>query len=83
MSEPRRVSENDVGHEPPNVRLGGTRIHRQLDAYTYTIGLIGLALLLLPIVPGIGETISGARSARSTVSNPSTASPQGSRLRER
>jgi cell division protein FtsW (lipid II flippase) len=37
------------------------RDHRQLDAYTYTIGLIGLALLLLPIVPGIGETINGAR----------------------
>jgi cell division protein FtsW (lipid II flippase) len=37
------------------------RDHRQLDAYTYTIGLIGLGLLLLPIVPGIGETINGAR----------------------
>jgi cell division protein FtsW (lipid II flippase) len=37
------------------------RDHRQLDAYTYTIGLIGLALLLLPIVPGLGVTINGAR----------------------
>ena len=37
------------------------RDHRQLDAYTYTIGLIGLVLLLLPIVPGIGRTINGAR----------------------
>ena len=36
------------------------RDHRMLDAYTYTIGLIGLALLLLPIVPGIGRTINGA-----------------------
>jgi cell division protein FtsW (lipid II flippase) len=37
------------------------RDHRQLDAYTYTIGLIGLVLLLLPIVPVIGRTINGAR----------------------
>ncbi|MEX2275028.1 MAG: FtsW/RodA/SpoVE family cell cycle protein [Actinomycetota bacterium] len=37
------------------------RDHRQLDAYTYTIGLIGVALLLLPIVPVIGQTINGAR----------------------
>jgi len=34
---------------------------RQLDAYTYTIGLAGLILLLLPIVPGIGVVINGAR----------------------
>ena len=37
------------------------RDDRQLDAYTYTIGLAGLVLLLLPIVPGVGETINGAR----------------------
>lgn len=37
------------------------RDHRQLDAYTYTIGLFGLVLLLLPIVPGIGLEINGAR----------------------
>lgn len=41
--------------------LVAVRDHRQLDAYTYTIGLLGLALLLLPIVPGIGRTINGAR----------------------
>jgi cell division protein FtsW (lipid II flippase) len=37
------------------------RDHRQLDAYTYTIGLVGLGLLLLPVVPVIGRTINGAR----------------------
>ena len=37
------------------------RDDRQLDAFTYTIGLAGLVLLLLPIVPGIGATINGAR----------------------
>jgi len=34
---------------------------RQLDAYTYTIGLAGLILLLLPVVPGIGTEINGAK----------------------
>jgi cell division protein FtsW (lipid II flippase) len=34
---------------------------RQLDAFTYTIGLAGIILLLLPIVPGVGYEINGAR----------------------
>ena len=34
---------------------------RMLDAYTYTIGLAGLILLLLPTVPGVGRVINGAR----------------------
>ena len=34
---------------------------RQLDAFTYTIGLAGIVLLLLPIVPGLGYEINGAR----------------------
>jgi cell division protein FtsW (lipid II flippase) len=37
------------------------RDHRQLDGFTYTIGLLGVLLLLLPIVPGLGATINGAR----------------------
>jgi cell division protein FtsW (lipid II flippase) len=37
------------------------RDDRQLDAYTYTIGLLGLILLLLPVVPGIGFETNGAR----------------------
>lgn len=37
------------------------RDDRVLDAYTYTIGLLGLCLLLLPIVPGVGFERNGAR----------------------
>ncbi len=37
------------------------RDHRQLDQYTYTIGLIGLLMLLLPLAPGIGREVRGAR----------------------
>lgn len=34
---------------------------RDLDRYRYTIGLVGIGLLLLPLVPGLGERINGAR----------------------
>jgi cell division protein FtsW (lipid II flippase) len=37
------------------------RDDRQLDALTYTIGLAALILLILPVVPGIGSEINGAR----------------------
>ena len=37
------------------------RDDRVLDQFTYTIGLLGIAFLLLPILPGIGRTINGAR----------------------
>jgi cell division protein FtsW (lipid II flippase) len=37
------------------------RDDRVLDGFTYTIGLLGLCLLLLPIVPGIGVGRNGAR----------------------
>jgi len=37
------------------------RDYRQLDAFTYTIGLLGVLLLLLPMVPGIGQEVRGAR----------------------
>lgn len=35
--------------------------HRQLDVYTYTLGLVGIGLLLLPVIPGLGREINGAR----------------------
>ena len=37
------------------------RDHRVLTRFTYTSGLGAIALLLLPLVPGIGATINGAR----------------------
>jgi cell division protein FtsW (lipid II flippase) len=37
------------------------RDDRRLDAFTYTIGLAGIVLLLLPILPGVGFEINGAR----------------------
>lgn len=37
------------------------RDHRRLQAYTYTAGLAALVLLLMPLVPGLGRSINGAR----------------------
>ena len=37
------------------------RDHRVLTRFTYTCGLGAIVLLLLPLVPGIGATINGAR----------------------
>lgn len=37
------------------------RDHRILKRYRYTFGLLGVALLVLPLVPGIGLSINGAR----------------------
>lgn len=36
------------------------RDHRRLQRYTYTLGLLGLVLLILPLVPIIGTTVNGA-----------------------
>ncbi len=37
------------------------RDHRVLQRFTYTCGLAAILLLLLPMLPGIGATINGAR----------------------
>jgi cell division protein FtsW (lipid II flippase) len=37
------------------------RDHRELDGYKYLLGLAAIVLLALPAVPGLGETINGAR----------------------
>jgi cell division protein FtsW (lipid II flippase) len=43
------------------VTLFVVRDIRMLDAYTYTIGLAGLILLLMPILPGLGFARNDAR----------------------
>jgi len=37
------------------------RDHRRLQAFTYTLGLAAIVLLLLPLLPVIGREINGAR----------------------
>ena len=37
------------------------RNHRVLQRYSYIAMFVGIALLLLPMLPGIGQTINGAR----------------------
>ncbi len=37
------------------------RDHRQLQRYTYTSMVAGLALLLMPLLPVVGTTVNGAR----------------------
>jgi cell division protein FtsW (lipid II flippase) len=37
------------------------RDHRVLTRFTYTSGLAAIVLLLLPMVPGVGKTVNGAR----------------------
>ncbi|TSD55399.1 FtsW/RodA/SpoVE family cell cycle protein [Aeromicrobium piscarium] len=37
------------------------RDHRRLQGFTYTFGLVAIGLLLLPLLPGIGQEINGAR----------------------
>jgi cell division protein FtsW (lipid II flippase) len=36
------------------------RDHRTLQRYTYTFGLVGLVLLILPLAPWLGTTVNGA-----------------------
>jgi cell division protein FtsW (lipid II flippase) len=43
------------------VTLAVLRDHRTLDQYRYLIGVASVVLLLLPLVPGIGQEIRGAR----------------------
>ncbi len=50
-----------VGIVAAMVLLLALRDHRVLRRYTYTAGALGLIGLLLPLVPGLGREINGAR----------------------
>ena len=41
--------------------LAVVRDHRRIEAFRYSFMLAGIALLLLPLAPSIGRTVSGAR----------------------
>ena len=41
--------------------LFALRDHRRLQRFTYTCGLAAVVLLLLPMLPGIGKDVNGAR----------------------
>ncbi len=43
------------------VTLLVARDPRRIESFRYSLMLLGLALLLLPLAPGIGRTVSGAR----------------------
>nr|MCW2728308.1 cell division protein [Aeromicrobium sp.] len=41
--------------------LIAVRDHRRLQTLTYTFGAAAIGLLILPLIPGLGQTINGAR----------------------
>ncbi len=43
------------------ITLAVVRDHRRLDDYRYLVGIGALVFLLLPLVPGIGKEVNGAR----------------------
>jgi len=58
---PQQITWTAVGVVLFLVVLLVVRDHRRLQALTYTSGLAGLILLVLPLVPGLGVEILGAR----------------------
>ena len=70
LDEARSVPQNLAGLQSAWAAVGvgafiGTllvvRRVRDLERYRWTIGFAGIGLLLLPLVPGIGKTINGAK----------------------
>jgi cell division protein FtsW (lipid II flippase) len=66
-----RLDEDDAGRQALWVVIGVAvfaatlfvlrRDYRVLESYKYLFGIASIALLLLPALPGIGETVNGAR----------------------
>lgn len=61
LESPSQVTWFLVGVSAVAVGLFVVRDHRQLQRYTFTFMVLGFSLLLLPLLPGIGATINGAR----------------------
>jgi cell division protein FtsW (lipid II flippase) len=61
LEAPSQVTWLLVGISAVAVGLFVVRDHRQLQRYTFTFMVFGFSLLLLPLLPGIGATINGAR----------------------
>ncbi|MGW7681441.1 FtsW/RodA/SpoVE family cell cycle protein [Kribbella sp. NPDC054772] len=58
---PQQITWTAVGVVLFLVVILVVRDHRRLQALTYTAGLAGLVLLVLPLVPGLGVNLNGAR----------------------
>jgi cell division protein FtsW (lipid II flippase) len=58
---PRQLMWMTLGAVIFTAVLIAVRDHRRLQAFTYTSGFTGIALLVLPIVPGLGTEVNGAR----------------------
>jgi len=60
-SASRQFLWSALGIVAAGVVLTFVRDHRILRRYTWTAAVAGLVLLLLPMVPGLGRTVNGAR----------------------
>ncbi|MDX6237326.1 MAG: hypothetical protein QOG10_2141 [Kribbellaceae bacterium] len=58
---PQQITWTAVGIILFLVMILLVRDHRRLQALTYTAGLAGLVLLMLPLVPGLGVDLNGSR----------------------
>jgi cell division protein FtsW (lipid II flippase) len=61
LEAPNQLTWFFVGIAAVSVGLMIVRDHRLIQRFTFTAMLIGFVLLLLPLVPGLGATINGAR----------------------